>query len=310
MNANTPIAKSTQVHRGERGHRRPVGDAGDRPVAGRPDEERQRLERLDDRRQRGVAVDEVAGEQDDEPERRGRACARGTARWRTRRRPRPASSRRTGQPGRAAAENEISSPGRRAKAWPRPKIARARIAIAKTTAVTCPASFSSAIERRACGVDASRSRLPLAASPASVPDSARTGHSPSITGRKLPTRQDTKPPSVSRLIGSPSRPRIAGGSAVRLAMNALRSSTVAKSGRRVRRPGRDHEERRDAADEDRRPAAVADASCRRSNRARRSGRSGSAGRGRARRWPSGGRLRRSDAPRTGRGRHPRGSVRG
>ena len=64
-----PIAKSTTVHAAERDDRRPVGDAGDRSVAGRPDEERQRLERLDDRRQRGVAVDEVAGEQDDEPER-------------------------------------------------------------------------------------------------------------------------------------------------------------------------------------------------------------------------------------------------
>jgi hypothetical protein len=102
--------------------------------------------------------------------------------------------------------------------------------IARITAVTWPASFSSAIVRRPCGVEARRSRLPLAASPASVPDSAMTGQSPSTTGRKLPTRQDRKPPMVSRLIGSPRRPRSAGGNTVRPVMNALRSSTVENSG--------------------------------------------------------------------------------
>ena len=209
--------------------------------------------------------------------------------------------------------NEISSPGSgrrpgRGRRSPGPGSASRR-----RTAVTCPASFSSAIERRACGVEARRSRLPLAASPASVPDSARTGHSPSMTGRKLPTRQERKPPSVSRLIGSPSRPRIAGGSAVRPAMNAWRSSTVANSGAiAVRRPGRDHEaaprrHRRRAP-----PGGCRGASCRRSTP---SPTIRATGLGRARtRAVVGGHprrhLRRSDAPRTGRGRRPRGSARG
>ena len=52
-----------------------------------------------------------------------------------------------------------------------------------------PSDLLEAIDRRLSGVDASRSRLPLAASPASVPDRAITDHSPSMTGRKLPTRR-------------------------------------------------------------------------------------------------------------------------
>ena len=125
-----------------------------------------------------------------------------------------------------AAENGISSPGSLLKPIPTSQIEIARISIARATAVTCPATFSRAIVRLLCGVDPSRSRLPLAASPASVPDSAMTGHSPSRTGRKLPTRQERKPPSVSRLIGSPSRPRSASGKAVSPAMNCRRSSIV------------------------------------------------------------------------------------
>ena len=88
------------------------------------------------------------------------------------------------------------------------------MSIATTSAVMWPASFWRAMDRRLCGVDTSRSRLPLAASPASVPERASTDHSPSRTGRTLPTRQEMKPPSVSMLIGSPSRPRKTAGRAV------------------------------------------------------------------------------------------------
>ncbi len=101
----------------------------------------------------------------------------------------------------SAAETGISSPGSEPNAEPTNQIVNARSSIASVTAVTCPASFSRAMVRRPCGVEASRSRLPFAASPANVPDSAMTGHSPRRTGRVLPTRQDRKPPMVSRLIG-------------------------------------------------------------------------------------------------------------
>ena len=49
--ATTPTARSTDVDGGEQADRRPVGDAGERSMAGRPVEERQRLERVDERRQ-------------------------------------------------------------------------------------------------------------------------------------------------------------------------------------------------------------------------------------------------------------------
>jgi hypothetical protein len=101
--------------------------------------------------------------------------------------------------------------------------------IATVSAVMCPPSFCKAIERRLCGVEASRSRLPFAASPASVPDNARTDHSPRITGSELPTRQEMKPPSVSMWMGSPSKPRRAIGSADMPAMNVWRSAIVSNS---------------------------------------------------------------------------------
>ena len=97
----------------------------------------------------------------------------------------------------SAAETGISSPGSFAKAVPIIQIVAASRSIARMTAVMWPASFSMRDGATAtCGVDARRSRLPLAASPAIVPDRAMTGHSPSMTGRKLPTRQDRKPPIV------------------------------------------------------------------------------------------------------------------
>ena len=125
--------------------------------------------------------------------------------------------------------------------------------------MTWPAELLEAMARRPGGVDASRSRLPLAASPASVPDSAMTGHSPSMTGRKLPTRQDRKPPIVSRLIGSPSRPRSG-----RRQRGQAGDERLAQLERRELRgepygaPVAEHEQRGDPADDQRRPPAVAD----------------------------------------------------
>jgi hypothetical protein len=128
-----------------------------------------------------------------------------------------------------AAPSEISSSGRTLKASPAAKIRRPAISIAATSAVTWPASFWSAIEVRECWVATRRSRLPLPASPASVPDSAMTDHSPSMTGRMLPTRQDRKPPRVSMAMGSPRRPRKTAGRLVIWVTSWARSSAVVNS---------------------------------------------------------------------------------
>ena len=80
-NPTTPTANRTTRDDRQRRDGRPVADARHRAVAGGPGEERQRLERVDDRRQRRVAVDEVAGEEHDQPERHR---ARATEPWRRR----------------------------------------------------------------------------------------------------------------------------------------------------------------------------------------------------------------------------------
>ena len=102
--------------------------------------------------------------------------------------------------------------------------------IAKATAVTWPATFWNAIRARPDGPAAIMSRLPRVASPASVPDSAMTDHRPKIATSVSPIRHERKPPRVSTLIGSPSSPRSASGSAVSPEMNCRRSSMVENSG--------------------------------------------------------------------------------
>ena len=125
--ARTPIDQQDQVDDGEECHRRPVRHARHRPVAGGPVEIRQRGQRIDHGRQAGVAVDQVAAEQDDEPEREARGSGRRTARSRTRGLPGPPSSRRTARPGRGRPTSGSRRPAAMPKKAPTAQITTARI---------------------------------------------------------------------------------------------------------------------------------------------------------------------------------------
>ena len=65
-------------------------------------------------------------------------------------------------------------------------IMTARKAIASQSIVRWAASFSSAMRRLPKGAAATKSRLPRAASPARVPDSARIDQSPAPRAKRAP----------------------------------------------------------------------------------------------------------------------------
>ena len=69
-------------------------------------------------------------------------------------------------------------------------------------AVTCAATFSTAMRRFPSGVAATNSRLPRRASPASVPDSAKSDHNAVISPNEPPDFHAIEPPRDVMLMGN------------------------------------------------------------------------------------------------------------
>ncbi len=104
----------------------------------------------------------------------------------------------------------------------------ARIASASPTMVRCAASFSRAIRRLPNGDEATKSRLPRADSPASVPVSAMTDHRAVPTANSAPYLKVSQPPRVPSeapiRVALPNRLTISGGMPLTRAPRSARAS--------------------------------------------------------------------------------------
>ena len=208
--------------------RRPIGDARERPVAGRPAVPGDRREGLEGRCDRPERIDQVPADEGDAAERH---------------RPRAADERRgreadgSGGEDQEAIEQDVAEDGRQRQFVPWQDREHQPGEVDESGqdehrdgqrgdegADLLHGDRPAAMRRGDDQVEAAVGGLP-----ARVPDRAMTAQSPSRTGRKLPTRQDRNPPRVSIRMGSPSRPWKTGGSEVICEANSARAVGVVNS---------------------------------------------------------------------------------
>ena len=142
---------------------------------------------------------------------------------------------------------EVASPGRTANAGLAAQVKSATITIANATAMTCPTSFWRAIERRLTRRRGQQVEAALGGFAGERPDSARTDHSPSMTGSDVadaPGDEAAERVDVDRLRRA-GRGRPAAGSAIWPTSSARASGVVNSVA--VRRGGGEHEQRRRAS---------------------------------------------------------------
>ena len=101
--------------------------------------------------------------------------------------------------------------------------------MASPTIVRWAVSFSSATRRFPTGDEATISRLPRLASPASVPDRARMDQSPVPRAKNGPYFQFITPPSVPTFTGLPKRPDMDDGMVATSLSTSRRDSGVGKT---------------------------------------------------------------------------------